>query len=245
MKILENKFFQFLIFVLMIVIIGYFIASISEKSRAAEDKTITINGSGEVYASPDVALVDISVANEDMNLAKATDDNSKTMNGIIAFIKGQGVKDSDIKTTGLNISPRYEYEMKTGKRTLAGYDITQTLNVKIRDFTKVGEIISQSTSLGATDIGSLSFVIDNDAAVKEQAKELAIKDARDQAQKLEKALGVKLGRIVNFSENTYPIYYGGVGNIEMKAASSSITPPTIQTGQNQITSNVSITYSIW
>ncbi|MFA5714285.1 MAG: SIMPL domain-containing protein [Candidatus Paceibacterota bacterium] len=246
MKILENKFFNFLLFVLIIVVIGYFIASIDEKSRASEDKTITVSGIGEVYASPDVGLINISVVTENIDLAKATDDNSKTMNGITSFLKGEGgIDQKDIKTTGYNINPRYEYEMRTGKRNLAGYEVSQSVNIKIRDLTKVGKIISESTALGATDVGSLSFTIDDDEQVKQEARDLAIKDAKDKAQKLEKSLGIKMVRIVNFSEGTYPAYdsYYGMGGAEIKAT-SSITPPTIQTGQNKITSNVSITYSI-
>lgn len=245
MKILENKFFQFLIFVLMIVVIGYFVASIDEKSRTAETKTVTVTGTGEVYASPDVGVIDISVKTEDMDVSKASSDNSVKMNGIISFLKGEGIEEKDIKTTGFNINPRYEYNNKTGERTLAGYEVIQTVNVKIRDLTKIGKVISQSTTLGANDISSLSFIIDNDEAVKEQAKELAIKDARAKAKNLEKALGVKMVRIISFSENTYPVYDNsysmGGGEIMMKTASVA---PTIETGQNKITSNVSITYSI-
>lgn len=246
MKILENNFFNFLLLVLIIVVIGYFAASTDQKIRSGETRTITVNGTAEVYASPDVGLITISVKSEDIDIAKATNENSTTMNGIITFLKGEGIDQKDIKTTGFSINPRYEYEMKTGKRTLVGYEITQSVNVKIRDLTKIGKVISESTSLGANDISSLSFIIDNDEQIKEQAKELAIKDAKDKAQKLEKELGIKMVRIVSYSEGSYPMYdsyYGVGGGAEMKA-SSSITPPTIETGQNKITSNVSITYSI-
>lgn len=246
MKILENNFFNFLLLVLIIVVIGYFAASTDQKIRSGETRTITVNGTAEVYASPDVGVITISVKSENIDIAKATNENSTTMNGIITFLKGEGIDQKDIKTTGFSINPRYEYEMKTGKRNLAGYEITQNVNVKIRDLTKIGKVISESTSLGANDISSLSFIIDNDEQIKEQAKELAIKDAKDKAQKLEKELGIKMVRIVSYSEGSYPMYdsyYGVGGGAEMKV-SSSITPPTIETGQNKITSNVSITYSI-
>ena len=245
MKILENKFFNFLIFVLMIVVIGYLMASIDEKSRTAETKTITVTGTGEVYASPDIGVIDISVKTEDMDVSKASSDNSEKMTGIISFIKGEGIEEKDIKTTGFNINPRYEYNYKTGERTLVGYEVAQTVNVKIRDLTKIGKVISESTTLGANDISSLSFIIDNDEAVKEQAKELAIKDARAKAKNLEKALGVTMIRIISFSENAYPVYdsYYGMGGGETMKSSAPVVP-TIETGQNKVTSNVSITYSI-
>lgn len=247
MKILENKFFNFLIFVLMIAVIGYFVVSIDEKSRTAETKTIVVAGTGEVYASPDVGVINISVQTEDMDVSKASSDNSEKMNAIVSFLKGEGIEEKDIKTTGFNISPRYEYNYKTGERTLAGYEVTQTVNVKIRDLTKIGTVISESTSLGANDISSLSFIIDDDDAVKEQAKELAIKDAKEKAKNLEKALGIKLVRIVGFYESSSPAYdsyYYGLGAGESMKTASSVAVPTIETGQNKVTSNVSITYAV-
>jgi len=245
MKIMENKFFQFLIFVLMIAVIGYFVASIDEKSKSADSKTITVAGTGEVYVSPDVGVIDISVKNEGKDIALVTNQNNETMNGIISFLKGKGIEAKDIKTTVYNISPRYEYNGDTGKRIFVGYEIAQTVHVKIRDLTKVGEIISGATEAKADEISSLSFIVDDDEAVKEQAKELAIKDAKEKAQKLEKALGVSLGRIVSFYESSYPVYdtYYGVGGGAEKSM-SSVSVPTIETGQNKVTSNVSITYSI-
>lgn len=245
MKILENKFFQILIFVLMIVVIVFFLAVIKDKFSAPQSDVITVTGTGDAYATPDIGLIDISVLTQDKVVSTASDENSKKMNDIIAYVKGAGVEEKDIKTINFNISPIYSYESRTGKRNLDGYQVSQSLEVKIRDLSKVGDIISNATSLGANDISSLTFIVDNDELVKEQAKSLAIADAKTKAKNLEKELGIKLGKIVNFSEGTYPsptYAYGLGGAMEMKSASS--ISPTIQTGQNKVTSNVTITYSI-
>lgn len=246
MKILENKFFQFLIFVLMIMVIAFLGASINEKSQASESQVITVSGTGEVYAAPDVGLVDISVKTEAKNVATATTNNSTKMNDIISFIKSQSIEDKDIKTTGFNINPLYSWEDKTGKRNLTGYEVTQTINVKIRDLAKVGSLISGATEKGANDIGSLSFIVDDDEKVKEEAKNLAIKDAQAKAKNLEKALGVKMVKIINFSESSYAPVTARYENLVYKQLDSSAggVSPTIQTGQNKITSTVTITYAI-
>ncbi len=245
MKILENKFFQLLVFVLMIMVIFYLGASINQKNQVSENQVITVSGTGEVYATPDVGLVDISVKTEGKDVATATSNNSTKMNDIIAFVKSSNVDEKDIKTTGFNINPIYAWEDKTGKRTLTGYEVNQTINVKIRDLTKVGTIISGATEKGANDIGSLTFIVDNDEQVKENAKNLAIKDAQAKAKNLEKALGVKMVKIVNFSENSYnPIYANLDSSYKVMTASSSGVAPSIQTGQNKITSTVTITYAI-
>lgn len=245
MKILENKFFQFLIFVLMIVIIFYFATMINEKSQA-DNNVITVTGEGEIYAKPDVGVIDISVKTENKDVSKASDENNLKMNDIIDMIKSQEVEEKDIKTSGYNINPIYQWEDKTGKRSLTGYEVTQSINVKIRDLSKVGNIISQATEKGANSVGNLYFIIDNDDQLKADAKKLAIEDAKKKAKELERTLGVRMVRIVNFSDNTYnPTYssydYGYSGAIKLE---SSVAAPTISTGQNKITSTVVITYAI-
>jgi hypothetical protein len=245
MKILENKFFQLLVFVLMIMVIAYLGASINQKTETSENQVITVSGTGEVYATPDVGLIDISVKTESKDVATATNDNSVKMNGIISFIKNSSVEDKDIKTTGFNINPVYAWEDKTGKRTLTGYEVTQTINVKIRDLTKVGAIISGATENGANDISSLSFIVDNDEQVKEDAKNLAIKDAQAKAKNLEKALGVKMVKIINFSESSYnPTYISYDQSYKLESTGVGVLSPTISAGQNKITSTVTITYAI-
>jgi uncharacterized protein YggE len=246
MKILENKFFQFLIFVLMIMVIAFLGASINQKNQTSENQVITVSGTGEVYATPDVGLIDISVRTEGKDVATATSDNSEKMNNIMSFIKSSSVEDKDVKTTGFNINPLYAWEQKTGKRTLTGYEITQTINVKIRDLTKVGAIISGAAEKGANDVSSLSFIVDNDEQIKEDAKNLAIKDAQAKAKNLEKALGVKMVKIINFSENSYnPTYsYTSAYKVLDSEMGGGVTAPSIAAGQNKITSNVTITYVI-
>lgn len=245
MKILENKFFQFLVFVLMIMIIAYLGASINQKNQTSENQLITVSGNGEVYATPDVGLIDISVRTEGKDVATATNDNSVKMNNIMAFVKSSNVLEKDIKSTGFNINPVYAWEDKTGRRTLTGYEVSQTINVKIRDLTKVGAIISGATEKGANDIGSLSFIVDNDEQIKEDAKNLAIKDAQAKAKNLEKALGVKMIKIINFSESSYNPVYSSVSSYKMlDSAGSGVNAPTIAAGQNKITSTVTITYAI-
>jgi hypothetical protein len=175
----------------------------------------------------------------------ATNENSEKMNAVISFLKEEGVDDKDIKTTGFNINPRYEWNSDTGIRTLAGYEVSQTVNVKIRDLTKTGKIISESVSKGANDVSNLSFIVDDDEQLKEDVKNLAIEDAKKKAKSLEKSLGIRLNKIVNFSESSYapyPSYDYGYGATMEKAVSS--IAPTIATGQNKLTSTVTITYSV-
>ena len=207
--------------------------------------TISVAGTGEVYAKPDLALVSFSVVIEAKTVGEAMSQNTEKMNNIISFIKEQGVESKDLKTTSFNIYPRYDYDRSSsiypsGKRVLVGYEVTQQLEVKIRDLDKTGQIIEGAANNGANQIGSLQFTVENEDELKKQARKEAIEKAKAKAEELAGQLGVKLVRIISFSEGGYvPIFYSesaikGIGG----------GAPDIEIGENKISVNVSITYEI-
>ena len=212
--------------------------------------TITVSDKGEVYARPDLALTTFSVITEKKTVAEAMSENAEKMNAVINSVKEQGVEDKDLKTTSFNIYPRYEYRRveteiypyPPGKRVLVGYEVRQSLQVKIRDMEKIGDIIQGATDAGANQVGDLQFTIDNEDELKRQARQEAIEKAKRKAEELASQLGVKLVRIVNFSESgTVPRYY----RLEKEAVGmGGGEAPEIETGENKIEVNVTITYEI-
>ncbi len=211
---------------------------------------ITVAGTGEVVVKPDIATVSFGVVKLGADVSTAQTESAVKMDAVLKVLKDNGVEDKDIKTTNYNIYPKYEYQNYVaypyGKQVMVGYEVSQTVSVKMRDLSKVGVILSGVGQAGATDISALNFTVDDEDAVKDQARDLAIKDARAQAKVLAKSLGVRLVRITNFSEGgVYPIYYG----MEKSVMSAGIgggdaIAPTVPTGENTVISNVSITYEI-
>ncbi len=256
---MEKKFYQTNLFIslmvtflgLLVVCICFGIVVIIHTLRSSnyinkdiqKVPTITISGVGDVYAKPDIGLVTLSVVTEAKTVAQAMTENTSKMNGVISFVKKQGVEEKDLKTTNFNISPRYEYNSKTGVRTLVGYEITQSLQAKIRDLSKIGAILEGATEFGANEVGNLQFTIDDEDALKIQAREEAIKEAKSKAESLAKQLGVKLVRIVNFSESgsvPYPYYK----TMSLETIGAAGETPQIETGENKISITVSIIYEI-
>jgi len=216
--------------------------------KEAEVKnTISVSGTGEIWAKPDLALIDFSVVGEKKTVIEAMAENTKKMNSVIEAIKSQGVEEKDLKTTNFSISPRYEWYEKSeiypaGKRVLVGYEVNQTLQVKIRDLTKIGNIIQVATKAGANQVGDLQFTIDKQDELKSQARKEAIEKAKVMAKEIAGQLGVKLVKITNFSENaTAPIPYP---YFMERAMGGGAETPQIQTGENKIEVQVSITYEI-
>jgi len=205
-------------------------------------QTISVQGQGKVYAKPDIAIIDMSVVTEGRNIKDVQDKNTKKMNTVIDFLKGFGIEDKDIKTINYNIYPRYNYENRIIPEII-GYEISQTLELKVRNLEKVGDILDKSVGAGINQVSSLRFWIDKDEDLKEQARKLAIEDAKQKAKKLASNLEIKLVKLVGFSEDS-GVYYPVSAYKEAAGMGGGGTTPDIQTGENKIIINVSLIYEI-
>lgn len=221
--------------------------------------TITVSGKGEAVSIPDVATFSFSITETAKTVADAQKLATPKQNAVLKALKDNGIADKDIKTQGYSINPHYEYQdgvcvqtypnnCRPGKSVLTGYDVSQTTEVKIRDLSKAGAVFDIVGGLGVQNVNGLSFSIDDIDTVKAQARTEAIANAKAKAKKLAGDLDVRIVKIVSFSDNAdypYPIAYGG--DSMMNAKVSAIAPqaaPEISTGEQKVTSNVSITYEI-
>ncbi len=237
--------------VLAIFLIAWLGTDINNKLNKSEN-IITVSATNEIYAEPDLALSTFSVVSEAKTVGEAMQDNTAKMNAIIAFVKSQGVEDKDIKTINFNISPRYEWEnpacaysyCPSGKRILVGYEVSQSLQVKMRDLAKIGDIIQGATGAGANEVSNLQFTIDNEDALKEEVRTKAIEEARGKAKILAEKLGIKLIKIISFSESgDFPVpYYTAMSKEALGLGGGEV--PDIQTGENKISVTVTLTYQI-
>jgi uncharacterized protein len=203
---------------------------------------ISFAGEGKVYTKPDIAFVDVSVVTQGVQIKDVQDANTKKMNKVITFLKDSGIDEKDIKTTNYNLYPQYTYENNKIPQIM-GYQINQTLSIKIRNLDKVGTILEGGVNVGINQVNSLYFGFENDEQLKEQARKIAIDDAKKKAEKLASQLGVKLIKITGFSDNTvgYPVPMYDAKAYGLGGGGGT---PNIQTGQNEIIVDVTITYEI-
>lgn len=239
---------RILIVSIAVFVAVYFIGG-SCNNKDIQKDTIVVSGKGELTIKPDIATVSFSVKEENMDVSKASDIVNTKIAKIVDALKESGIEEKDIKTTDYNIYPRYDYITAQtypygGKQVLAGYNVSQSIVIKIRDLSNTGKIITQLGTLGVTDMSGLTFTNDKYDELVKQARDEAIEQARDEAKKLAKALGVRLVKIVGYSEGgNYPVYYDrayAASEAMMKTSAQAVIP----TGENKITSNVSITYEI-
>jgi len=242
----------FLVIVLLALLVVWLGVDINNKASESEN-TIIVSATSEVYATPDLALMTFSVTAEAETVAEAMAENTAKMNAVIESVESQGVEDKDLKTVNFSIYPRYEWRQETvclvppcpsGERVLVGYEVHQSLQIKMRDLAKIGDIIQGATEKGANQVSDLQFTIDNEDALKEQAREQAIEEAKDKAKTLADQLDVKLVRIINFNESTqvpFPYYSY---NLEEAMGGKGGEAPQIETGENKVSVSVTITYQI-
>ncbi len=205
---------------------------------------LSVSGTGKVSAKPDIAVTDIAISVEALTAKAAQEDANKKSVSVVNYLKKAGIKDADIKTSGYNIYPQYDYT--DGRNRIRGYQVTQSLTVKIRDMDKANTIIDGVVSAGANQVNSLRFEVDQPELLKSQARKMAIDNANDKANELRNQLGVGLGKIVSFSESgdyMPPVMYG-LGGGDMVKAETRVLAPELPAGENEIVVNVTITYQI-
>ena len=249
------KVFLAVLTVFLVVLIIYTVVSIQnsiKEGRYIGDtvNTITVTETGEIYTKPDLVLASFSVITEAETVSEALSVNTENMNSIIDFVKSQGIEEKDLKTTSFNIYPRYEYLDDGGyyssERVLVSYEVSQNLQVKIRDLEIIGFIIEGATAAGANNVGDLQFTVDDQEDLKKQARNQAIDKAKGKAKELASDLDVKLIRIVDFSESSYsPVYdYAKELSSTMGIGGGGPEVPQIESGESKITVTVSVTYEI-
>jgi uncharacterized protein YggE len=216
--------------------------------------TITVNGYGETASVPDIATFTYSVVSLKSTVAAAQEDVTTKANAMTAYMKEQGIADRDIQTSNYSIYPQYDYVQEAcangicpgGRQVLRGYEVRQSTTVKVRDTAKAGDFLAGVGSRGATEVSGVQFTFDDPHQGENEAREKAIADAKAQANTLAKQLGVRIVRVVSFSESgggyPYPIAYGR-GGMETAVAQDA-KAPVISTGENKVTKNVSVTYEI-
>lgn len=244
---LSNRVFFLAIILIGAIAISYVIGLIPTFWNLPQyaPREMTIAGEGKIYAVPDIATVSFGATSEGDDVPATVNANTVIMNKIISGIKALGVKAEDIQTTQYSLSPRYEYNPKTGERTSRGYTLTQEILVKIRDFSKIGDILNAGTQNGATLTGDLSFTIDDPQKVQQQARDKAIVAARAKADDIAKNSGLEIVKVLNVQEGYTPVYNYGGGVMEKALSAPSAAPtPEIQPGQNEIVVDVNVTFRI-
>ena len=200
--------------------------------------TLTVTGNGKVTVVPDVARVYLGVTLTRPTVKEARN-AAAAMTDVIAAIKGLGVADADIQTTGLSLSARYAEGSST---KIVGYIISEQVQVTVRDLDKAGDVVDAATTKGATDVNGISFELAAPAKAQDDARAAAVTAARVSAEAMASAAHVTLGAVVSISDGSAPtpIYYGAAAG----AAPMADVKTPVQPGTQDVPASVTVVFEI-
>lgn len=216
--------------------------SFAEENRMP--RTINLNGHGEVRMAPDMAVVNAGVLSQALTAGEALAANAAAMNSVMAALKEAGIEAKDIQTSNFAVMPRYDYNNDGRSPRLAGYDVSNTVTVTVRKIEGLGAVLDKLVSAGSNQINGIQFAVDKPDAALDEARKLAVTDARKKAELYAGAGGVELGPILSISEGTsysppIPMAWG-----KMMQADAMAAPTPIAAGEQTLSIDVSITWEI-
>ena len=230
----------------LLVLVGLvlLLGACAPAAQPDQNRTLSVNGSGRVSASPDIAYISIGVHTENKDAAQAVADNNTQAQQIVDALKAAGVAEKDIQTQGFNIYPQDEYSPE-GVRTGSHFVVDNTVYVTLRNLDTVGEVLGSAVQAGANNVYGIQFDVEDKTPLIAQARQQAVENALQQADELAKAAGVNLGPVLNISYyNSVPVPIMdskvpmGVGG----GAGGASVP--VLSGQIIITADVSVSYTL-
>lgn len=246
MQQVKNTLFTALTVLLVFFILARFLGPIPlsvNSVTTTKNDLFRVEGRGEASGTPDTALINLGVTKTAPTVTEGQNQVNLVSKKLLEDLKNLGVEEKNIKTTNYSVNPNYEYGT-TGKQSTNGYTVTQNLEVRIKPVDKANKAIDIATADGANQVGGITFVLNDDTRdqLEQKARKEAIEDAREKAQSLANAAGIKLGRIIDIQlADQQPINKfaaqdaRGVGGLPTEQT-------TVTTGENTINVTVTLGY---
>ena len=172
-------------------------------AQVAPIGTISVTGEPQLSVPPDLAQIDGGVTTEAKTAREASEANNAAMGKVLLALKGSGIDEKDFQTSRLSLQPQYAPN-RSGPNAIAGYQASNNVTIKLRDVSRVAQVIDTLVAAGANNIGGINFMVSAASKLLDDAREQAMADARRKAEIYAKAAGVALGSPVSISEEGSP-----------------------------------------
>lgn len=227
----------------------------SWKHPTGQVASITVSGDGEVTALPDIATITVTIREEAKTVSEAQKKTETKVETVLAGVESLSIDKKDIKTLSYTVNPKYETETiycittpcPQGKTKIVGYQTSQTIQIKVRDIEKAGDVVGALGVANVTEISGPEFTIDDLDGVQAKAKTKAIAEAKAKAKVTAKSLGVSLGNIIQYNEDVggyYPMFFKAEASSLGRGGAQDAGTISLPQGESVIKSHVTITYSL-
>lgn len=215
--------------------------TVPKTPKEKDPLVVTVTSEEQVSAVPDTAEVSFGVTTgRQSDPAKAMGILSTKMNAAYSAVQTFGLKEGDVGTRSLNLSPSYDQD-KEGNRTLKGFEASQTLHVRVSGDLKktLGSVLQAAVQAGATDIADIHFTVAKSDDLLATAKEKATRKAQQEAASLAQRIGKRLGAIKGYAESANR---PREGHSRMRVLSDAAVP--LPAGSQTLSVSVSLTYEL-
>ncbi len=214
------------------------------------ETTLTINAEAKINVAPDIAFITAGVTEERATASEAMAAQAAAMNGVFSALEAAGIAAKDMQTSGLSLYPRYDYLEVTqrdgsvrGEQKLAGYVASNNITARVRKLDTLGATIDSLVKAGGNTFSGVTFALDNDKDLKNQARTQAMKEALAKAELYANAAGLKVARIVTISEG-YEYSPQPVMMARAEMAMDMAAPTPVAAGEVGVTASVSVLFEL-
>ena len=227
--------------------------AVSVQASGSSQAGIWVSGQGTVSLEPDLALLNIGVESTKKTVVEARDEAARAMDAIVEVLSARGIEGRDVQTRFFNISPRYEFRevieegFRTNRQVLVGYQVSNTVAIKIRDLDAVGDIIDEVVAVGGDvlRINGISFTVEDPKPFMAQLREDAVNDALAKAEHFASLTKVSLGRLVFISESGAAIPVARVERVfALGAPTADFQSTSISGGELELRMRVQVVFDI-
>jgi uncharacterized protein YggE len=209
---------------------------------AAAPGTITVYGSATAEGAPDEATLELGVDTFTTEVSSAFEESNNTVRTIVEAIVALGIAEEDIQTANLSVYSTSRYNPETGDQ--AGYQVSNTVRVKVRDIELVDDVVNAGITNGATSLYGLYFSVADAAPLETQARQQAVAQANARAAELAALVGATVGEVISVSEdfggNPIMFAYDRAESQGMGGGGNAFVAP----GQTSVTVGVVVTYRL-
>jgi len=228
---------------IVLVAIAVMPASAQTSTAPVEGPTVVSAGEGIVKRPPDRAWIQVTTESRAKSPREAQKANADVMASVLQKLRSTGLPAEAIQTRGYDLQPEYDYN--NGRQTLRGYVARNTVELRIDDLSRVGELLDVAVSSGATSVGNVRFDLKNRAAVERDALRLAVEDARLRADAAAAGAGMKVERVVRIEEHRPTEIPPRPMVMAMRAEAGQMAgQPPIEAGELEIRATVTLTAAV-
>jgi len=207
----------------------------------SNDRWVEVSGEGGVSAAPDFAQVTLGVTTSGKTAGDAVAANAQAANALVALIKTEGVAPADIQTSTVSVSPMFSQPLPNQQTapTVTGYSVSNNVSVRVRDIPRLGALLDKAVTAGANSIYGIAFGHNNLSALLDNARPLAVADARRKAEIYAAAGGGRIGRLMVLTEEA-----GRQPPMAFSRALTAAAPTPIEAGEDQLTVTVNARFEL-